>query len=250
MEKLEAFTWEVKDNIGILMIDNPPQNQLTNPEFVDTEKFTDLANDKNLRGLVISGNGRHFSSGADKGNLLNNAINKNLMESKISAGVKLLRQIELLNIPVIAAIKGACFGGGLEIALACHIRVSAPNAMFSLPESDLNLIPGMNAALRLPKIIGSNEALKLILSGDIINAETAHKLKLVDYISLHEDAVDYAVNLVKHMTNNKKIEVINSIVRSLNNSKIMSFENAMEEEMKMFCGLAYAEAKRINRQDN
>jgi enoyl-CoA hydratase len=250
MEKSGQCIWEIKDNIGVLTIDNPPQNLLIDPEFVETSTFLKWTASKDIKGLIIMGNGRNFSAGADKENLYKNAENKKLMQEQIKKGTELLQIIEGLEIPTIAAIKGACFGGGLEIALACHIRVASDKAMFALPESELNLMPGLNGILRLPKLISASEALKLILSGDIIDAETALKLKLVDYVTTSDNVFNYSFNLIKHMTENKRIEVINYIIKSFNNFKTLNFEKAMEEEMKMFCDLAYNEAKRKNGMEN
>lgn len=246
MNKSKIIDWELKENIGILKINNPPQNLLIEPDFVDINDLKIWTTGNNIKGLIIIGEKRNFSAGADKEKLFEIAKNHNpTLKNSLKKGLKILDYIENLLVPTISAINGVCFGGGLEIALSTHFRVCSINSFFAFPETDLGLIPGLNGTIRLPNLIGNNKSLYLMLSGEIIDAEKAHELGIVDYIVPKNEILDFSFNLIKKMTDNRKIEVINSVIKSLNNSKKLSLEKAMKEETKMFCALAIKEANKI-----
>jgi enoyl-CoA hydratase len=161
-----------------------------------------------------------------------------LLYSKITWGKEILEYLDEMELPTIASITGACFGGGLEIALACHIRVCGHNALLAFPEVNLNLIPGLGGTVRLPEKLAFGSALKIMLSGDIVNAEEAFKIGLADHMVHSRQAFDFSMSLMKKMVDARPKEVINAVVRALNNSKRMSAREAMEEETRMFCALA------------
>ncbi len=247
MDKSKIADWKIKDNIGILTLNNPPKNLLINPEFVDINNLKTWTRCNSIKGLIITGSGRNFSAGADKNKLFNSAKSQDsTLKNSIAKGVKVLNYINNLLIPTISTINGACFGGGLEIALSTHFRVCSPGSFFAFPETDLGLLPGLNGTLRLPKLIGYSKSLYMILSGEIINTEKALALGISDYIVPKNETFEFSINLIKKMTDNRRIEVINSVIKSLNNSKKMSLKKAMKEEMKMFSSLALNEAKRIS----
>ncbi len=245
MNKSSFIKLDIINNIGILSLNNPPQNIINDPDFLDLVEFDDWFNENKLKGLIIIGEGRHFSNGGNLENIYKFTEDETTLKNKINKGSMVLAFIENLSIPTIACIKGACFGGGLEIALSCHIKICSDNALFSFPESDHRLMPGLNGTLRLPKLIGLTKSLEVILSGEIINAEKALEFGMIDYIVDSKNIFDFSMNLMEKMTKDRDIEVITSIVRSINNSKKMKLEDAMEEEMKMFCKLAVKESKRI-----
>ena len=246
MNKSKITEWEIKNNIGILKINNPPQNLLTEPDFININDLKIWLTCNNIKGLIITGEKKTFSAGADKEKLFNIAQNQNsILKNSLIKGSKILKYIENLLIPTISAINGICFGGGLEIALSTHFRICSTNSFFAFPETDLGLIPGLNGTIRLPNLIGINKSLYMILSGEIINAEKALELGIVDYIVPKNEALDFSLNFIKKMTENRKIDVINSVIKSLNNSKKMNLEKAMKEETKMFCSLAIKEANKI-----
>ena len=238
------FLFNKTDDIGILSINLPPQNYIPAPDFSDIDELNNWIVKNKFKGLIISGEGRHFSAGADLKNLRELAFDEKQLFSRITKGKELLDYINDLNIPVIAAIKGSCFGGGLEIALACHIRVCTQNALFAFPEINQNIMPGLAATVRLPALSGFNNAAKMILTGDITDAETALKIRLVDYISDDKDIISFALKLLKRMTENRLIEVIQSIMTSLHNFRKLSYEAALAEETRLFCILAKAEAEK------
>lgn len=133
MSDKKNITWEVDGSLGILTLNNPPENYLINPEFVSIDQLKSWLKE-NIKGLIITGAGRHFSGGADLNNLMELAKNENELFTNLSKGNDLLNYIDDLEIPVVAAISGVCFGGGLEIALSCDIRICTERSMFAFPE--------------------------------------------------------------------------------------------------------------------
>jgi enoyl-CoA hydratase/carnithine racemase len=236
--------FDIKDKIGIITINIPPHNYIPVPDFLEMDILKLWIVMNSLKGIIIHGAGRHFSAGADLKNLNKLARDEKQLLSSITKGKALLEFISNLNIPVIAAINGSCFGGGLEIALACHIRVCTANSLFAFPEINHNIMPGLAATVRLPQIAGFTNATKILLSGDITDAETALKIHLVDHISEEKEISAFAMKLLKKMTDHRQIDVIRSIMTSLQNSRRLPFEEALAEETRLFCWLAVAEAKK------
>jgi enoyl-CoA hydratase len=244
MEKTGHISFNIENNLGIIRIDNPPANYLIKPEFVPAAVLQNWIEKNHLKGILVCGSGKHFSGGAELDRLFTMSKDEGIMESEISKGKALLHYVENLNIPVIAAIQGICFGGGLEIALACHIRICSSNALFAFPETNQGIMPGLGGINALREQISFPDALKFILSGDMINAEEAKMMKLVDYIVPADDLIPYSINLLKKMTEDRKLKVIKYVMKALHNSRTMGLEAAIKEETRMFCELAKEEMNR------
>jgi enoyl-CoA hydratase/carnithine racemase len=243
MEKKGHISFTIENNLGIIRIDNPPANYLIKPEFVPAAVLQNWIEKNLLKGILVCGSGKHFSGGAELDRLFSMSKDEGIMESEINKGKALLRYVEDLNIPVIAAIQGICFGGGLEIALSCHIRICSSNALFAFPESNQGIMPGLGGINSLREQISFPDALKFVLSGDMINAEEAKLMKLVDYIVPSDDLIPYSMNLLKKMTEDRKLKVINYVMKALHNARTMSLEESIKEETRMFCELAKEEMK-------
>jgi enoyl-CoA hydratase/carnithine racemase len=244
MEKTGHISFTIEHNLGIIRIDNPPANYLIKPEFVPAAVLQNWIEKNRLKGILVCGSGKHFSGGAELDRLFAMSHDEGIMESEINKGKALLRYVENLNIPVVAAIQGICFGGGLEIALACHIRICSNNALFAFPESNQGIMPGLGGMNSLREQISFPDALKFVLSGDMINAEEAKLMKLVDYIVPADDLIPHSMNLLKKMTEDRRLKVINYVMKALHNTRTISLEEAIKEETRMFCELAKEEMKR------
>jgi len=238
MKHQKNIVWEKIGAIGVLSIHNPPENFIEEPEFVGKEQIEEILHDTALKGIIIKGTGRHFSAGADRDKLKLLAQDEALLYKKISEGKELIRIIENMNIPVIAAIKGVCFGAGLEIALACHIRICSQNALFAFPESNHGIMPGLGGTVMLTKLIGVGKSAEIILTGDIVNAQKAQELRLADHVVPSKELNAFSMSFLERMTSDREIDVINSVMKSIHNSQTLSFEKALEEETKLFCALA------------
>ncbi|MGP0755838.1 enoyl-CoA hydratase-related protein, partial [Escherichia coli] len=203
MEMASAFTLNVRlDNIAIITIDVPGEKMNTlKAEFASQVRaiIKQLRENKELRGVVfVSAKPDNFIAGADI-NMIGNC--KTAQEAEVLArqGQQLMAEIHALPIPVIAAIHGACLGGGLELALACHGRVCTddPKTVLGLPEVQLGLLPGSGGTQRLPRLIGVSTALEMILTGKQLRAKQAVKLGLVDDVVPHSILLEAAVELAK-----------------------------------------------------
>lgn len=180
------------NNIALFTINNPPVNALS-CELIARLKtaFQDLSKENNIKTIIITGAGKTFCAGAD---IKEMAAIKTRKEGEAFArnGQGLMDMVESATIPVIAAINGACVGGGNELAMACHMRIASENAWFSQPEINLGIIPGFGGTQRLPKIIGRAKAVELILTGDKIGVKEALSLNLIDKIVSQEKLIDEA----------------------------------------------------------
>ena len=179
----------VDQGVAVIEIDNPPVNALAQPLRAALRAAVEAADlDPSIRAIVLIGAGRHFVAGAEISELENPPLGPVLVD--------LLGQIERCGKPVVAAIAGYALGGGLELALASHLRVAASDAQLGLPEIKLGLMPGAGGTQRLPRLIGSEAALNLMLSGEPISAAQAAEIGLVDHTvpigQLREAALNYA----------------------------------------------------------
>lgn len=191
-----------KENILYLELNAPPANQ-TDRLFYDelAEVIPALQND-DAWGLIIYGCGRHFSAGADIGELKELAVRRNNLSatSLMTRSVALFNNLTELPYPVIAAIQGCCMGSGLELALACHHRLSAKNGFFSLPETTFKLMPGCGGTICLPKLVGLGKTIELILSGGSCLAEDALNFGLIDCIVDKKQLLPAAVRMINLAT--------------------------------------------------
>ena len=237
MEQSKITEWEVVDNFGILTINNPPQNFLTEPEIVHLSDLQRWTGNESLRGLIVQGKGRHFSAGADKNNILT-APDEEGIRNNLTKGKKVLDYLWDLPIPTLAAIRGVCFGGGLEVALSCHIRICSDKALFSFPETGLGIMPGLHGTVKLPRIVGMAKAIDILLTGRTIEAQEALILKLVDYVVPAKEVFDYSLDYLKRLTGDKPISVIHAVVQSFINSRKLSEDKAVERLSDMYMTLA------------
>lgn len=235
---------EVVHSIGIITIDNPPENYLSEPEFIPAEILRDWIGKSRIKALMIRGTGRHFSAGADPDRIFRDPSRLPELEQDLNRGKELLDFLESLTIPVAAAIQGVCFGGGLEVALACHIRFCSENALFAFPETNHGLIPGLGGTIRLQERISFRKSLEMILGGDMIEAAIAKEIGLVDEIFPAGTLFDSTQALLEKMTAGRSVQVIRSVIKALQNARSLPLEEAMKEESRMFCELAREESRR------
>ena len=154
--------------VAVIRLDNPPVNGLGHAVRVGILAGLDRANaDPAISAVVLAGAGKSFSAGADINEL---GTPKSLQEPNLPT---VIREIERNEKPVIAALHGVAMGGGLELALGCHYRVAAPGTQISLPEVKLGLLPGAGGTQRLPRALGLEAALNVIVSGWLIRASTS-----------------------------------------------------------------------------
>ncbi len=238
MSKSTIAVFEKRGEIGIISLSNGKENYLIEPEFVELRDLVEWTFDNTLKGIIITGAGRNFSAGADKKELLKLAENEKNLSDKIAMGKQILDYIENLTIPVVASIQGVCFGGGLEIALACHMRIASPNALFAFPEVNLGLIPGLGGIYRLIQLVDHREVYNMILAGDMINSEYAKNISLVDFITNSKDPINEAYDKLVALTHDRSPDLIRNVVSAINNARKLDPIEALKIETEMFCRLA------------
>jgi 3-hydroxyacyl-CoA dehydrogenase len=169
----------MENGIAVLKIDNPPVNALSARSGLVAELIGAIEaglSDDAVRGIVIAGEGKFFSAGADISDFGEDAA------SDVADIRKLMAMLEAAPRPVVAAIHGIAFGGGLELALACNARICRSGTRLGLPEVKLGILPGGGGTQRMPRLIGVEKALDLMLSGRDVDAAEALKLGLVDAV--------------------------------------------------------------------
>jgi len=189
---------EVHDGVAILTLDHPPANFLSRAMAAHLMEALDgLPGDK-ARAIVVTGRGRAFSAGADPSDL--QAI-RTAREARLLsvAGQKMLDRLEQSTRIVVAAINGLCLGGGLELAMACHLRFCSDRARLGLPEITLGLIPGLGGTQRLPALVGTSRALSLVLTGDTVAAAEARNIGLVDEIVSAADLMAAVIKFARRI---------------------------------------------------
>src|ERR1700692_986234 len=180
---LENVLYEKKNGIAYVTVNRPKVlNALNTPTWKDLRTaFEDARDDATVRGAILTGAGnKAFIAGADIGELAQATGFDAEQSSRFGQGV--LDLIENLGKPVIAAVNGFALGGGCETAMACTVRIAVESASFGQPEVSLGLIPGGGGTQRLPRLVGKGRALQLILSGEMISAQEAYRIGLVNEV--------------------------------------------------------------------
>ncbi len=192
-----TIEWSVVDGIGNLVMAQPPSNGMTLEFFGEMTKLKNiLIRKSDLKALIISGKGRHFSSGSNLDELLFEISGNADAEGFLKSNYLTLNFFETLPYPVISTIRGVCLGSALELALFSHFRFCAEEAVLGLPETTFNLIPGIGGIHRFAHLSGKVNALDYILSGRTFDAQTALDLGVVDLVvprqELKQRATDFA----------------------------------------------------------
>ena len=205
---LANVLYEKKDAIVYVTVNRPKVvNALNTPTWKDLRSaFETARDDATVRGVILTGAGnKAFIAGADIGELAHLTAYEAEQSSRL--GQEVLNLIETLGKPVIAAVNGFALGGGCETAMACTLRIAADTAQFGQPEVMLGLVPGGGGTQRLPRLVGKGRALQLILSGDMISAQEAYRIGLVNEVVTAADLIARAEAILKKIASNAPIAV-------------------------------------------
>ena len=199
---------ERRGAVTVLFVNRPDVLNALNRETLGEIEACALqfAGDPAQGALIVTGAGeKSFVSGADINELA--VLDPRGAEAISRFGQRVLDALERCAKPVIAAINGYAFGGGCELALACHIRIASENAVFGLPEVSLGIIPGYGGTQRLPRLIGPGRALEMILSGRRVKADEAERIGLVNRVVPREQVLEEAVKLAQAILKNGPLAV-------------------------------------------
>jgi len=205
---LANVLYEKKDAIAYVTVNRPKVlNALNTPTWADLRTaFEDARDDAAVLGVILTGAGdKAFIAGADIGELAHATAIDAAQSSRF--GQNVLDLIENLGKPVIAAVNGFALGGGCETAMACTLRIAADSAKFGQPEVKLGLLPGGGGTQRLPRLVGKGCALQLILSGEMISAQEAYRIGLVNEVVPAADLNTRAEAILKKIASNAPIAI-------------------------------------------
>ncbi|WP_286734167.1 MULTISPECIES: enoyl-CoA hydratase/isomerase family protein [Sphingobacterium] len=213
MVQYSNLKYAIKDSIGYVIINREPQLNALDQETLDElqDIFKHFNSDDHVRGIILTGAGhKAFAAGADIKEFTDLSVIQARWLSE-RGHIIFTDLIEASPKPVIAAINGYALGGGLEMALACHIRIASESAKMGLPEVSLGLIPGYGGTQRLPKLIGKGQAMQMILTGDMIDAQRAYELGLVNEVIAQDKLIARAEEILQKIFTRSRVAVANAI---------------------------------------
>ena len=227
---------EKKGRVAVITMNRPEKRNALNSE-VRQELYNVLKridSDENIRSAIITGAGEAFIAGADIQAMKNYTVEDAIKSSR--QGSKVFSYIEKMGIPVIAAINGWALGGGLELALACDIRICSENAQFGQPEIKIGILPGYGATIRLPRIIGIARAKEMIYFGEIITAKEAENNGLVTLVTSPTDLMEKAMELAQKLVQGPASLPL--VKQAINSAFYLNLNEALELSSKLY-GDAY-----------
>ncbi len=211
---------------------------------LNTETMDELAhvvsafkNDNSMKVLILTGSGdRAFIAGADiKGMVGRPPLSARWLSEH---GTKILRELETIGKPTVAAVNGFALGGGCEVAMACSIRLASTNALFGQPEINLGIIPGYGGTQRLPRLVGTGRALEILMTGDTVNAEEAYRIGLVNKVCEPDALMDEARALAGKLASKSK-PAIELILQAVHGGLEAGLDEGLTLETEKF-GLVYS----------
>ena len=230
---MEFLSWKVEEGVAIATISRPPANALSQGLIQDVNALLDaVEGDDAVRVIVIHGEGRFFSAGADIKEFTSVQTGE---EFALLAknGQDVFERIETFSKPVIAAIHGAALGGGLELAMGCHIRFVTASAKLGLPELSLGLIPGFAGTQRLPRFVGVAKAAEMMFTSDSITGTEAVEWGLANRAFSDEELLPETLKIAKKIAKKSPI-ALKAAIEMLNYSKSPSYYEGVKAEANSF----------------
>ncbi|TKJ40067.1 crotonase [candidate division LCP-89 bacterium B3_LCP] len=230
----ENLLFEIDDGIAIVTINRPKVlNALNGATLTELRAtFKRVADDPNIKCAILTGSGeKSFVAGAD----INEISTKNAVTGVEFAlnGQSVSNQIQHCGKPIIAAVNGFALGGGCEIAMACHLRFASEKARFGQPEVNLGIIPGYGGTQRLARLVGAGRALELCISGNMINAQEAYRIGLVNQLYSPEELLPKTKEFCKTVMS-KGPKAVSFVLHAVNRGMEMPLADALRLEAHLF----------------
>ncbi len=224
---------EKKDNIAILKINRPEAYNALSREIVDLidDILETLMQDESIRALIVTGD-HHFAAGADIADM----VERTPKEAEAFLFTETFGKLEKFEIPTIAAISGFALGGGLELALACDLRIASEDAQMGLPEINLGIMPGAGGTVRLPRLIGEARAKELIFMGSRISASEAYEYGIVNKVVAKEKLREEAFSLAEKLAEKAPI-ALRSAKKSIHYGDGKEKAEALQKESEIWTDL-------------
>ncbi|UFH47219.1 enoyl-CoA hydratase-related protein [Flavobacterium galactosidilyticum] len=230
----ENIVIHIENNSATVTINRPSKLNALNVATISElhKAFKTLNKNKEVQVIILTGSGeKAFVAGADISEFAHFSVDEG---TKLAAEgqEKLFDFIENLNKPVIAAINGFALGGGLELAMACHIRVASDNAKMGLPEASLGVIPGYGGTQRLPQLIGKGRAMEMIMTAGMITADEAYRTGLVNHVVPQTELLEFCNGIAQKIVKNSP-NAISKAIKSVN-ANFKEGKNGYKTEIKSF----------------
>lgn len=229
---------EVKEQVLYITINRPKQLNALNKETIDelSTAFNKAESDADVRVIILTGSGdKAFVAGADIKEFADFSIEQG-KQLAAQGHEKLFNLVENLSKPVIAAINGFALGGGLELAMSCHIRIASDNAKVGLPEVTLGVIPGYGGTQRLAQLAGKGKAMEMVMTGGMIKADEAMEWGLVNHVTFASELMEKADELANKIKKNSPVAIGKAITAI--NAGFKDGVNGFDVEIEQF-GLAF-----------
>ncbi|AKG04173.1 MULTISPECIES: enoyl-CoA hydratase [Salimicrobium] len=228
---MDTLTYEIKGQVAEITIESPPANALSSTILADlNEILNELDAEKSLKAVILKGEGKFFSAGADIKEFTEFQGGKENMSFK---GQAVFDRIEQFHAPFIAAIHGAALGGGLELALSCHMRFVTKKAKLGLPELGLGIIPGFGGTQRLPRYVGDAKAYEMILTAEPVSGEEAVKIGLANGAVEEEELLDHVRKVAASIAAKSKPSV-EHVLRLVPNVYESTLNAGLKDEAERF----------------
>lgn len=198
---------EKRGHIGVLTLNRPEAYNALNTNMLNELELAamEVEHDNDMRVLLVMGAGKAFGAGADIAEMV--SLDKAGAAQFADAGHRAFKRIDDLYIPVIAVINGYALGGGLELALCCDIRLAGKSAKLGQPEVGIGITPGFGGTQRLPRVVGTSNAMVLTLTGKPVSAERALRMRLVNEIYPDDELADAAFEIANTIASNAPLAV-------------------------------------------
>jgi enoyl-CoA hydratase/carnithine racemase len=234
MADLQNVKYTVEDRIAVITLDHPPVNAFNTQTVQDLNAAIDMAlADEAVKVVILTGAGQMaFVAGADI-NEINQVKDADHAKELSRDGQGVFNKIEKSKKPVIAAINGVCLGGGLELAMACHLRIAGDRARIGQPEINLGIIPGWGGTQRLQRIVGPSKAAEMILTGDPITAQDAYRLNLINKVVPMGDVLKEAKGLARKIAS-KSAVAVGCAMEAIERGRHLPLAEALEVEVEQF----------------
>jgi enoyl-CoA hydratase len=239
-----TLLFELTDGIARITVNRPDKLNALNAIVIAElgDAVTRIETDSAVRGVILTGAGpKAFVAGADIGELTDQGATGG--RSRAVAGQQVFRRLERCGKPVIAAVNGFALGGGCELAMACHLRVASEQAKFGQPEVKLGIAPGYGGTVRLPRLVGKGRALELLLTGDIIDAQEALRIGLVNRVVPADRLLPEAEAVLRSILANGPL-AIRACLEAVDNGLEMTIDQALLFEANYFGLLSATEDMR------
>ncbi len=235
---MENITLIVENQIATIVLNRPPANALSTKLLLELSQSLDkVEHDPNVKVIILYGEGRFFAAGADIKEFTTIPSGKEFAKLAKS-GQDLFDRMEKFSKPIICAIHGAALGGGLELAMACHIRLATEDAMLGLPELQLGLVPGFAGSQRLPRFVGQAKATEMLLTSEPISGSEASKLGLVNHTFENVEILLEETNKLAEKIALKSGIAVGLVLELLSYAKDENFQAGVAKEAEFF-GIAF-----------